>query len=388
MDRNPSEGPRASSIPGCYVWQVPGKPVTIYLELTLVDRVLPDVLRGLMAVPKRGAEVGGLLLGTVEAGEHPVIHIQDAEPVACEYKKGPSYVLSDQDLDAFDAAYQRWERTPDSSRYVVGYYRSHTRDGTGLGQQDLDLCSRYFADPADVVLLIRPFATRVSMAGFLFQENGNFQDAPYLEFPFRRRELEGGEAPPHRPLQETRTRGSEAAAQRRLPLREEQPPAHEAEEDSARPSYARAERFRQPEPAYVVTTPSKSRFEKRWVWIPLLFVFLLLGVLLGFQTALSITSRVSGGNRDPFSLGLAVSEAGGSLRVTWDRQAPAIKNAVRGLLEIQDGDIHTPMDLDSTQLQTLDNILYNRRSKHVRFRLEVAPKTSVTMAQTVDWDAK
>lgn len=377
---------------GCYVWQPPGKPVAIYLELDVVDKVLPEAMRGLTSVPKRGAEVGGVLLGTAEAGEQLVVHVQDVEPVACEYKMGPSYVLSERDLEMFDEACQRWEWRADSPIYAVGYYRSQTREGTGLGQEDLDLCATYFTDPSNVVLLIRPFATRVSMAGFLYYEDGKFQDAPYLEFPFRRRELAGEEAPPHRPLQETRTRGSEAAALEAPPPRAARGAEEETgiyAEEEPRVAAPRLERRRRPEPAHVVTTPAKGRFEKKWVWIPLSFIFLLLGVLLGFQAALSIGAKSAGGpGGSPLTLGLTVSVSGENLRVSWNRQAPAIKAASTGRLEIDDGDSHTPMELDSSQLQSLDNIIYRHRTDHVHVSLEVSPSGGVTLTQTADWNAQ
>ena len=49
---------------GYYVWEVPGQPVIVHLRLDVVDRLAAEVMRGFGAVPKRGAEVGGVLIGT------------------------------------------------------------------------------------------------------------------------------------------------------------------------------------------------------------------------------------------------------------------------------------------------------------------------------------
>ena len=127
---------RTQDVPGYYVWEAPGSPVVIHLALGLIDRLSVDVLRGFNAVRKRGAEVGGLLLGSVEAGAPAVVRIDDYLLVPCEYRRGPSYLFSEEDSPAFDEAYR--------SAQPVGYFRSHTRDGLELGNDDIDLLENFF----------------------------------------------------------------------------------------------------------------------------------------------------------------------------------------------------------------------------------------------------
>src|SRR6266852_3299794 len=117
----------AQDAPGYYVWRVEGQPVVVHLHLEVVDRLGPEIMRGFGAIPKRGAEVGGLLLGTIEHGDQTIVRIEDFEPVACDYKRGPSFLLTEDDAAAFERACESWQ--PDASRkaYAVGYYRSHTR---------------------------------------------------------------------------------------------------------------------------------------------------------------------------------------------------------------------------------------------------------------------
>src|SRR5437016_3398515 len=45
-----------------YVWEVPEK-LTIQLYFDVIDHMYPDIMRGLGALRRRGAEVGGILLG-------------------------------------------------------------------------------------------------------------------------------------------------------------------------------------------------------------------------------------------------------------------------------------------------------------------------------------
>ncbi len=357
--------PIAQAVPGYYVWELPEKPVVIHFSLDLIDRISSDVMRGFGAVPKRGAEVGGVLLGTIEPMEDgglTLVRIEDFEPVACDYKRGPSYLFTADDGAAFEDACVRWQ--PDSSRpaYAVGYFRSHTREGLSLALEDIELMEQYFPSPAQIALLVKPFATKVSIASFFFREDGLFPSAAPLEFPFRRRELTGEEAPPRRSMIE------------RAPRRRERSLAREEEipNPASIPSVS----------AYDDTHPSKSRSRPGWVWIPLSFVFLLLGVVLGFQAALTIGPKAARSGSGDYSLGLTVTQEGANLSVKWDGEAPPIRAAQRGVLEIEGRS--QPVDLDPAQLRN-GSILLQHASKTVRFRLIVYPQPGVSVMQTMEW---
>src|SRR5689334_3807802 len=143
--------PRTQGVPGYYVWEVAGKPVVVHLRIDVVDRMGAEILRGFGAVPKRGAEVGGVLLGAIEspASGVTIVRIDDFEPVPCKYARGPSFLLTEPETELFDETCQR--------RNPVGYYRSHTRDGpSALGPEDLELLNRDFPAPAQVALLVKP----------------------------------------------------------------------------------------------------------------------------------------------------------------------------------------------------------------------------------------
>lgn len=356
--------PSAQAVPGYYVWELPEKPVVVHLNLDVIDRMSAEVMRGFGAVPKRGAEVGGVLLGAIEEGEPTIVRIDDFEPVACVYKRGPSYLFTADDGAAFDDAWTR--SAPDSGRsaYAVGYFRSHTRDGLSLGLEDIELMENYFPSPSQIALLVKPFATRVSVASFFFREDGLFQSTAALEFPFRRRELTGEEAPPRRSMLE------------RVPRRREV--RNVAQEEILDPVSAA------PEPAYAYASPSTSQVRSGWMWIPLSFVFLLLGVVLGFQAALTMGPKAAGSGASDFSLGLTVTKEGDNLSVKWDREALAVKAAERGVLEIEDGGHTKPVELDVAQLRN-GSILLANSSGTVRFRLTVYPQARLSVVQTMEW---
>jgi hypothetical protein len=372
--------------PGYYVWDAPGQPVVIHLDLEVLDRLAAEAMRGFGAVPKRGAEVGGVLLGTIEPGDDgnpAIVRVEDFEPVECDYQRGPSYLFTEDGKAAFGDAVQRWQ--PDSSRdaYAVGYYRSHTREGMSLGPEDIQILDELFPDAENVALLVRPYGTKVSEAGFFVRQDGGFPEASPLEFPFRRRELTGEEAPPRRSLME---RGPRSRRRGESDARATAPTSIE-ESAHYRDAYVEPEPNRAgvAGPAYATTMPSRSRFGPS-VWMPLSFVFLLFGVALGLLISPRLASK---GSSDPqnFELGLSVSRSGSNLSVRWDRHAPAILTAQSGLIEIEENGkpiTNSPKDLDTAQLQN-GGMTYTNSSNLVKFKLTVFPKARVSVTEIAEW---
>lgn len=420
MDRLASEEPKLtqhSAPPGYWGWELPEKSISIHISLDVVERLLTSIIDGFGSIPKRGAEVGGLLIGAHTPGSG-VWRIEEFVDVPIRHKLGPSYLLSDEDHEALGAAVAR---AGESS--IIGFYRSHTREGLFLTAEDNALIARYFPNPEQIVLLVRPSAMNVSMAGFFYRgEDGKFPEATPKEFPFRRSELETGSAPVRRPLHE-RMRGEMGrrplppgglppprAGQQQppqspspeplpMPRRDEPPaglnlqPASQAQQAPApiqlpyalRPSSSSEEDIPMPSQVYAVTTPSQSRFRKGWYWLPLSFIFLLVGVLLGFQAAMTIYPTSRAGAVDAYSLALSISRSGDDVTVRWDRQNAAVRTSPRGILEITDGKYSKHVDLDAIQLQS-GSVIYRFSSNQLKFKLEVFPQERVSISETVEWN--
>jgi hypothetical protein len=375
----------SQTIPGYHVWEAAGKAVSVQMNLDALDRLSSVVLTGFGAIPRRGAEVGGVLVGTITGS---VVRVDDFEPVPCSYKRGPSFLLTDTDAALFDEAYEKWRPGPGKEQYAVGFYRSNTRDQDTVSEDDREICAKYFPPPSNVMLFIKPYASKVSTAGFITYENGRLEDESAGEFPFRRFEIEGGTAPARRPLGESR---SVARSEREMaPPPEPPPPARREPMPELRydsPVFGQTTPQQQePERAYALTAESRGR-RKGWIWIPMSFIFLLLGVLLGFQAALTIypqkgTATVAGD--DPYSLNLSVVSSEDNLHVKWERQAGVIRAAQRGVLQIQDGTYNKQVELDATQLQN-GSVIYRKLSGGVKFRLEVFPRNRVSVSESVEW---
>ncbi|MEP6961997.1 MAG: hypothetical protein ABI995_07960 [Acidobacteriota bacterium] len=368
--------PNTQEVSGYFTWEVPGKPVVVQLHLDVIDRLSAEVMRGFGAVPKRGAEVGGLLLGTVEVGEVITVKVEDFELVQCKYQRGPSFLLSEEERIGFREAVAKWQ--PDSSRPVhgVGFFRSHTRDGMTLAPEDLELLSEHFPGPKDIALLIKPFATKVSIAGFFAREAGAFPAETPKEFPFRRRELTGEEAPPRRSMQERRPRPrgmrSERGNEESSFISEEAPLSQPAPSQYMAASHDTD-----------VIPPAPRR--RGWIWFPLSFFFLVLGVALGFQAALSFAPELKRREgAQAFALNLAAGRNGDSLTVRWDRNSPAVQSAQVGVLEIEDGSYSNKVTLDAAHLHE-GTVIYQNSSNTVTFRLVVTMGPNLNVTETVDW---
>lgn len=357
-----------------YVQDAPDLPLVIRLSLDAVDRIGQEVMSGFGKVPRRGAEVGGLLLGRVVDGERPTVDIDDFVPMPIEYRLGPSWLLSDNDEAAF-AELLRHASTGEDR--IVGFVRSNTRPEQPLTPEDMGILEKYFPQRPMVVLMIRPFATRPSVASFFARVEGPFDTSMSAgpEFPFRRRAL-GPAEPGHE--QPAAAGGSRS----RRPYHDEHPPPlaqvavlAEAVAADAPPSL-QAEAFDDQQ----VEAPRQRR--SGWVWLPLSFIFLLLGALLGFQAALVF--RNGGSQPDPFDLRLTVSKSGNNLTVRWDHASAAIRAAQRGTLFIEEGAQERPIELGATEL-TSGSVVYSPSSSRVEFRLQVFPSDNASITQTVDW---
>jgi len=205
-----------------FVWEDPGDSIMIQVSLDLIERLGAAVQQGLGTGP-RGNEIGGILLGRALPGFGRAVQIEDFELTPCEHLRGASYTLSPKDKRLLGMRLARR-----ASQQVVGYFRSHTRPGMYLDQDDFAVFSRYFADPSQVFLLVRPATEGPAMGGFFFWEDGEMnRRSTYRQFPFDGARLATGDfpitggqptaAPAPRPVVPILVPKPEARARRRLP---------------------------------------------------------------------------------------------------------------------------------------------------------------------------
>jgi hypothetical protein len=380
---NPESGTTTAPF---YVWKPAEKPVSVQLQFDVIDKILLEVMRGFGAVPKRGAEVGGILLGTIEMQSgRTTVKVEDFEVIDCDHASGPSFILSEDDRNAFADSMERWQRGPDRRIYAVGFYRGHTREGICLAAEDLSVLDEMFPEPSAIALIVKPYATKVSVAGIFFREDGQFKaDASHLEFPFRRKELGGGASSTERLANAARFGQQRVTEDPRLSYRQPAPSGFEQE--------ALVE-MREPAPpaqdfstmAAHAEAPKSKGVRGGWVWIPLSFIFMLLGVVVGFQIALSMRPKQPANPWiEAWDMSLQVKKTGEELTVTWDPLAPSIRNANRGALIIQSRDETRTIDLRASQLQG-GSVIYRGVPDRVIFRLEVYPRERSVVSEIAEF---
>jgi TonB family protein len=178
-----------SSISASFVWEVPRKPVSVRIPFEFIDRLEREAVESFRSLTSRGSEIGGLLLGRVAPGSPAVVAIEDYLPVPCDYSRGPLYRLSEADLARFERAIEQ-HGGPGAAR-VAGFFRSHTRKGLSLDAEDAAFFQARFRAPHHIALLVRPAATKASVAGIFIREGDTVHtEASYLEFLFRSADLQ------------------------------------------------------------------------------------------------------------------------------------------------------------------------------------------------------
>ncbi|HXI42553.1 MAG TPA: hypothetical protein VNH83_21400, partial [Bryobacteraceae bacterium] len=164
-----------------YQWDSPRNSITIRLDVDAARRLASVVKGGFEALSTRGLEVGGLLLGRFTPEDCPITIIEDFELIECEHRRGPSYTLSGKDRGLLEKRLSA--HTSRQGLEVVGYWRSHTRPGLYLDQDDYSAILTYFTYPSHVFLLVKPSTEGQTMGGFFFWEDGDIRrESPYEEF--------------------------------------------------------------------------------------------------------------------------------------------------------------------------------------------------------------
>lgn len=132
---------------------------------------------GLLAMPRTGLGVGGLLLGRRENGG---LHIRNWLEIVCSHALGPAFLLTPEELTA--------EALPQSDE-VVGWFCSKLTGHMEMSAQDHALFDALCPEPWQAGLLIWPSRARPTMAAFAFRQSGLGT----------LRELAREEAPPQEP---------------------------------------------------------------------------------------------------------------------------------------------------------------------------------------------
>ncbi|SRR5581483_2783186 len=327
--------PDICSEPQLATWQVPECPFVIEYVSPVLEEIRMAVADAFFAVPHGGAELDGVLFGT---RTEQAIRILAARPLACEHAFGPSFTLSDNDHARMSALLESVRTNPALSEMVpLGWYHSHTRSEILLSNGDLALHDRYFPEPWQVALVIRPHAIEPARAGFFFRGgDGKIRaEESYREFIVE---------PELSRLAIQNWRG------------ESQPSRRQTATVSA---------FTPEAPRFLMEQPRSSRRWRDWSW-----ALLLAGVGIacaGFIARDQWFDRSPAASEPP-AAPLIATEQNGQIQIRWDPASQAVIRARSGTLEIADGGAHAVILLPAAQLHG-GSLTYVRQTARVDVRL-------------------
>lgn len=299
-----------------YAWEIPGALVAVHLRLDVVNRINAAIHENLAAKSERQPEIGGILLGSIEAGDRPVVAIEDFQVLKRERSPGASWTLSPKDRVMLR---ERLRRRPwPAPLEPVGCFRTHTRPGLYLDEDDFSVFSQFFSNPNQVFLLVRPAQGDTANAGFfLWDEGGVRRQSTYLAFPFDAALLNSGAHP-------VVTR----------------PPA--------------APRPAPPSPAVMAMPASVSLLPAGWRLPAAVAATLLAAAALDRWIA---PHPARSTRPAPQSMALRVERAGPALRLVWDRESAAVRKASAGIVNISERQSSLRIDLNAQQLAS-GSIMY------------------------------
>jgi len=382
-------------------WTVPECPFTVEYSTRVLDDIRLSVMDAFFSLPRGGAEIGGILLGEFAGGR---ISIQDYQALDCEHAMGPSFTLSPRDREELAKMVAK-ANGEDGGPRVVGWYHSHTRSGIFLSEADQEIHQRFFPEPWQVALVIKPHTFEPARGGFFFREaDGSIRGAAsYQEFslePLPVRPVPRGDlpaaSPPPRPLHppsephgpvitvaaesqsEPDPAGSAPAPREfEVPATPEQtPPVAPADAESLPPMDLPAPQFLQ-----VKRERSWTRFNAALAVAAGLAI-----IAVGYLTrelwfpsvaakAVPLVARIrpSLPQEPERHLSLLAVDNNGQLQIHWDARAPVVTKANGGRLLIVDGAaIAREIELDPAHLHS-GAFTYERASERVDVTLMVDP---------------
>jgi proteasome lid subunit RPN8/RPN11 len=312
-------------------WTTAQCPFAIDYSPRTLDDIRLAVTDAFFSLPRGGAEIGGILLGRQEKG---LVTVVDAMAMPCEHAFGPSFELSPRDREKLSELVAAAARNPNVK--VVGWYHSHTRSEIFLSDADLEIHKRFFPEPWQVALVLKPHTFHPMRAGFFFRESDGavHASAPYQEFvldPLPMRPVPSGNGVPEpsplfRGLHDSEPDGPVINVSSVVESNTQAEPAAEPEADP-QPAV--------PPPSFLETPPPPSR---RWVgWL----VAALLGTSLGawgYHTRAEWLPRLQAmtGRAASEKIGLASIDREGQLQIQWNGNSTAVLASTSASLLILD----------------------------------------------------
>ena len=337
----------------------------IHVSPEVISRIGAESWIAFKRVPRRGLEIGGLLLGRTETHDDvTTFWIDGFQQVESEHRSGPSYVLSESDFSHLQEAIKK------NRSAGLGIYRSQTRaEQLVLQEPDVKLFERCFETRPSLFLMLGPVA---GVAAFFARADGNLKCIHQFALPSSRMSMMAGKIAPV----------SQPEQPRVLALREAQP-SGPLLEHAEKPIEKPIEKPAVPisvgvvAPKVVVrkTVALRAALSKavagrvRWILAAATAV-LVLAASASMTLKAPKLLPAAPDRKPPEYLHLTVERAGSALRLLWDQNSSTVHAATRAVLHIEDGNAQMDRDLGPSQLSA-GSITYEPKSPDVTFRMDV-----------------
>ncbi len=339
-----------------------------------MERIRGQACDGLLALPRIGMGVGGLLLGVRQGG---LVQLLDSIEIHCSHASGPGFLLTPDEKDR-----ARELIAGAGVPGVIGWYCSKPRGAAALGDVDMAFFKELFPHPEQIALMLRPSTVEPTRAAFFFRnekgevvkgiecELDEWHEAPPLPAdveeaepepePVVEAEAAAPEPEPPAPVPPSAARTEPVAFAIASVEVTEPPPSATPPPPPIRP---------RPDPAMFAFAGPPPRRNKLPVWIGAVAILLVL-------TAAAWFTQDSWLPRAP--LNLTSTELDGNVVIHWNA------NAFRGidhasLFVNDDGELHT-LPLDRFQLnQGVYHYTHGPKSQRVTAKLAAREDSGIAV---------
>lgn len=146
-------------------WPDETLPLAIYCAPGVLAGLEILATDGLLAMPRTGLGIGGLLLGR-QSGKR--LEILKTVAISCSHAMGPSFVLTPEEIAEAKAS----EDGVGEGCALVGWYCSKPNGRMALSENDKALFDALCGERGQVALLIRPSLGQVTLATFAMRADG------------------------------------------------------------------------------------------------------------------------------------------------------------------------------------------------------------------------
>ncbi|MCU1339323.1 MAG: hypothetical protein JWO19_4904, partial [Bryobacterales bacterium] len=353
------------------VWTEDSRKFAIHLHPEVIGRLATESWVAFKRVPRRGLEIGGILLGHIDSQDDTTnFRIAGFEPVESEHRSGPSYVLSESDFGHLQKALTK------NGTSTIGVYRSQTRsERLDLQDADGELFQRCFPTGDALFLMLAPVP---GIAAFFVRTDGRLKCVHEFALTSSLSTIitvrQGRTAPEIRLPNPTLPAEIQAAPSSivRQPSGVVQPLDPPKREEPVSAPSGTLDHPQPPAPA-LKRPARKLKFIwniKKGEWLLAAAIACLIFAATASVLSYSLPHPPAPDRPGRQYLPLTVERVGPSLRLLWDRNASALRGATRAVLHIQDGDQQSDKDLGPAQFSA-GSILYEPKNADVTFRLDV-----------------